>query len=285
MNMPRSWRDLPKELRIRVLEFSHLVRRWDWTWADRDGANVLDGRLMFPEEHDNVCTHTPASGICNCTIGYWIPFPVALFRVSRQMRDEAREVFYSRNRFVVMGDLVESSYFFSNLPTDAAHLIRKVDIKLSFDQVWDLGDPGSITFMQWKLLVKVIQDRLQLDKLWLSVDAGSIRSELINVGNDGDHDYTWLRTAYYQIFGPMRRLKGLRKFHVFLCWALDYEAKAEKEIMGLEYDSQVEGKRSYTSRDVTSPHIPDLKDGGSRPMLDSQLWTLRMIDQLSDRDT
>ena len=288
--MARSWNDLPKEIRIKILESTHLVRHWDWTWcwAGSDGANVLDGRLQFPEEHDNDCTHTPAAGHghCPCTVGYWIPFPAALFRVSRQMRDEAREVFYSRNRFVFKGSLVESAHFLDNLPATARALIRKVDLGLSFEQLWDMGDPDSQAFQEWKLLIRIIQARLPLHNLWLSVDAGSLAQELIELNNDGDQDYAWLRTAYYHIFGPLRRLKGLKKFHVFLSWSLAYEAVAEKEIMGSNYESKAEGKIPYEVRDLDCPHRAPLEEHGSRNMRRwVNLWTLPMMDSLSDRDT
>ncbi|KAL8820422.1 MAG: hypothetical protein Q9191_007520 [Dirinaria sp. TL-2023a] len=286
--MAISWKDLPTEIRIQILECTHLVRRWDWTWCHlaTDGANIVDGCLQIPEKNlDNFCPHNPGFGKCTCNAGYSIPFPAGLFRVSRQMQLEAREVFYSWNRFVLSGSFVKSASFLTRLSSPAAHLIRKVDLTLDWDQLWDLGTPGSRAFQEWKFLVRTMQNHLLLGELWLSIDASSLGHELIELNDDGDHDYSWLKRAYYQIFGPLRRLKGLKKFHVFLSWSIPYEVKAEKEVMGLDYDSAADGKIPWDLRDHSFPHCTIPEGSYKGQLSSSEVRTLHMIDQLSDWDT
>ena len=216
-------------------------------------VQIIDGRLPQPRPTDSCAAR--------------LAFPRSLFYVSRSMSNDVCEVFFSRNRFILKGDMAASRRFLENLPESAARRIRKLDLKLSFDDVAKMGDQlHTIPYAErrecaWHGLIRTIGERLDLSKLWLSVDAGMIRTDLL-AGNGHLFEYEgygFLNEAWYQIFAPMRRLRmpvsgGLRKFHVFLAWDSKYESLAEKEIMGPTYNSASEGKLPRHLRDYNEPH-------------------------------
>lgn len=254
--MNPSWTDLPKELRLIILENTNLVKKHFTPNSRRDFNNVVQiigGHLPQPAR----------TWACAAELA----FPRALFYVSRGMHDDACEAFFSQNRFILKGDMPANQRFLENLPRRATHRIRALDLQLSFDDVAKMGDQlHTIPYLErreceWHGLIRTIRDRLDLPKLWLSIDAGNIRGELFREfgGILSEHDgYDFLNEAWYQIFAPLRQLwtpvAALKKFHVFLAWDSRYEKLAEREIMGSAYDSAVEGKLPRLSRDYNSPH-------------------------------
>ena len=261
----QSWDDLPKEIRVKTLEYTGLVRCWEGSLVSSDEVNVRNnGFHLGSHECCMKCTDTLSVCCCparsasfsdKCT---YDPFPSALFSVSKRMRDDATEVFYSRNRFVFRDDFSATSRFLVSLPDTTLAHIRDIDLEFSCDEVLSANTsrPGSQVAREWQRLVMVIRDRLPLQKLWLSINLGDMWQELLELDYEGGHDYGWLRTEYQQIIRPLRQLKGLKKFHVFLSWFLNYEADAEKEVMGPDYDSAAEGKLPYRLRHFRFPHQP-----------------------------
>ena len=243
-----------------ILENTNLVKQhFNPTYryrGHRDFDNIvqiIDGRLPQPKP----------GGSCAARLA----FPRALFYVSRGMSDDACEVFFSRNRFILQGDMAGSRRFLENLTESAARRIRKLDLKLSFDDVAKMGDQlHTIPYAErrecaWHGLIRTIRERLDLSRLWLSVDTCMIRTHLLDCqGHFFEFEnYGFLNEAWYQIFAPMRQLRmpisgGLNKFHVFLAWDSMYESLAEKEIMGPTYDSAEEGKLPRHLRDYNEPH-------------------------------
>lgn len=226
--------------------------------AYRDFDNIvqiINGRLPQPESGSSCAAR--------------LAFPRALFYVSRRMSDDVCEVFFSRNRFVLKGNMSASRHFLENLPASAARRIRQLDLELSFDDVAKMGDQlHTIPYAErrectWHGLIRTIRERLDLSKLWLSIDAGKFRTDLFDDGGTGHifefDGYGFLNEAWYQIFAPLRQLRnpvsgGLKKLHVFLAWDSKYETLAEKEIMGPSYNSAGEGKLPRLLRDYNEPH-------------------------------
>ena len=241
-----------------ILENTNLVKQHYNPIRKRDFDNIvqiIDGHLPQPWRRDSFVAR--------------LAFPRALFYVSRTMYDDVCEVFFSRNRFILKGDMAASRRFLENLPQSAARRIRMLDLELSFDDVAKMGDQlHTIPYAErrecgWHGLIRTIRERLDLSKLWLSVDAGKIRLDLFggdDLGNIFEFDsYVFLNEAWYQIFAPLRQLRkqvseGLMKFHVFLAWDSKYEALAEQEIMGPTYDSAADGKLPRLVRDYGEPH-------------------------------
>lgn len=125
-----------------------------------------------------------------------------------------------------------------------------------------MQDPNSDAANDWATLLASVASLLQMPKLWLSIDAGGFRDSFEFLNNNGHHDYSWIRTAYTTLFGPLyvhlSKDRRPEKFHVFLCWFTEEEAKAEKEVMGGEYDSVAEGKVVWRVRQPAFPHSVEM---------------------------
>ncbi|MDI1489595.1 MAG: hypothetical protein OHK93_000792 [Ramalina farinacea] len=186
------WKLLPRELRLLILSKTHLVRRHDWTWnesASAAGPTILDGRLMIPVlvPDGNVCDHEDPglrSDQCSrCLAGREISFPIALFTVSKQMYEDASEVFWSQ-RFVLRGTFGNTAVWLSTLGEERASRIRKMDLLVEGCQVlrvashilWcqdyedDEGDEDLLTEYDLQILIDTIWRKCNLGKLWLSFD-------------------------------------------------------------------------------------------------------------------
>lgn len=261
-----SWNDLPKEIRLDFLSRTELVGHYYWlNWSQNKGFEIEAGALL-PRAGVCCANCTSTLSVCTChTIHAAISttctcpgVPSALFRVSKLMSAETAEVFFSQNRFILSGDFAANRSFLFNLPPAVLQHLRTVDLQLSFKQLYDMRKQDSQKARDWEALVALIASLLQLPKVWLSVDITQTLHTMMSLNNQGDHDYAWLRTSYAKLFDPLHQhLKGagLRKFHVYLGWWLDYELAAEREVMGPDYDSCAEGSMSVRERHPRYPHI------------------------------
>ncbi|CAF9926903.1 MAG: hypothetical protein HETSPECPRED_006450 [Heterodermia speciosa] len=225
------WKNLPSEIRLQILMETDLVRRTTpmKAWMDDDKIEIEHGKLV------------PSTCACYSV-------PTAIFQVSKLFNCEATEIFFSKNIFMFRGDLLATTQFLAGLPNPAVQNLRIIELHLDFDQIYfGLSTPGSRISREWHDLISLLRERLLLSKLWLSILAidPDTQFKFVTLNNDGDHDYQWLHTASFQLLKPLDQLKGLRKFHVSLCWSTDFEAVVEKAVMGPEYDSLAEGKPSY----------------------------------------
>lgn len=266
-----SWNDLPREIRLEILSHTDLVDRYKPFEGDdhaqRHGLEIKAGKLL-PKMHLNHCCRncTWTLGLCCCPFKHGAFSTTctcpgvrsALFRVSRLVHLDTTEIFFSRNRLILSGDFAASRRFLFNLPSTATRYIKTIDLEVSFHQLRDMRNLDSQTARDWECLVASVASLLQLPKLWLSIDAGRFQLEMLFLDNNADHDYSWVRTSYARLFDPLyQHLKGvgLQKFHVFLCWWLEYEYKAEREVMGPDYNSGAEGKPVREERLEEYPHI------------------------------
>ena len=263
-----SWNDLPREIRLAILSHTTLVNRFPPSEPSpplqADGYEIYAGEL---QPRISICCFRCDStrSKCNCPSEYaaWSSsctcpsVPVDLFLVSKLVHAESKEVFFSRNRFILGGDFEASRLWLSGLsPVVAGHL-RMIDLKISLEQFYKMSQPQSSIARDWEDLVAAIASHLPLDKVWLSVDVGNIGIDLEMLNNDGDYDYAWLHTSYAKIFDPLYQhlaKRKPRKFHVLLCWFLRYESRAEKQLMGSDYNSLAEGKIPWERRNERYPH-------------------------------
>lgn len=273
-----SWTSLPKELRLDILSRTDLVDDFllampQYYSNRRQGFEIAAGDLL-PREMRCCYNCTPTLSTCACapihaafaTSCTCATVPAAVFCVSKDMNNEATVMFFSRNRFILSDDFAANALFIqSRLARNvtATSCIRMLDLEISFAQLYDMRDPNSRTAYDWGLLVAcVASSRLHLPKLWLSIDAGGFRDKLDCLNCNGDHDYSWLRTAYAALFAPLyAHMSGERrpeKFHVFLCWWTEEEGKVEKELMGGEYESAAEGKLVWRERQPMYPHSAEM---------------------------
>ncbi|KAI9884435.1 MAG: hypothetical protein M1823_003789 [Watsoniomyces obsoletus] len=251
---PFPFQKLPVELQRQVLSATDLVVRWDPTQLTTEGIAVTDGHLYIERQCCMRCTDAGEDCCCplrraafarHCAC-YQVP--TALFRINHAIGREARYIFYSSNRFTFDGDMRETLTWFQRLPEDALKALRRIDFSFETRQLvieWEKEREEP-----WRELIEFIGEHLELSKLWLSIDAGHDGDE----GWDQEYD---LPEYYERMIDPLRTLKGLAKFHVFLVYPeSDYETIAEKAVMGSDYDSAADGKISYQTRNELYPHRP-----------------------------
>lgn len=263
-----SWDLLPREIQLVILGFTDLIDYYSSpnliAPLRRDGFEVAAGKLLSRVgQCCNDCV--PTRSLCNCasicaassTTCPCPAVPIELFLVNRAMHADAKEIFFSRNRFILQGDFAASQRWLCNLPTMVARHLRMIDLELSFQQLYDMHRPNSTAVRDWENLIACIASLLLLPRLWLSVDAGNFSHLMEHMNNDGDHDFAWLHTSYANLFEPLyQHLGGARprKFHMFLCRWVHYESTVEKIVMGLDYDSGLEGKIPARTRNDRYPH-------------------------------
>ena len=252
------WNTLPSEVRLQILMQTDLVgsRKPLKERMMDDKIVEIENGVLVPRTGMccGQCTEelTPCfcparnaafSDTCICS-----PVPTAIFRVSKLFNHEATKVFFSMNIFSFGGNLHATTQFLARLPDSSVQNMRIIELHLDFQQLYHgLSVPGSPISRDWQRLIALLRDRLSLSKVWLSILTidPDTENDFADMNAEGDHDYKWLHTTAFQLLKPLKELKGLRKFHVSLCWSTEFEAVAEKAVMGPEYDSMAEGKPRF----------------------------------------
>ena len=260
---------LPKELRCQILEHTDLVARWrDKMWSD-DGLVIQDGLELADHKPSYCCRRCTSSYAfcccphlnssfsesCSCFL-----FPNAFFRVSRQFATEAREIFFSQNRFIFTGPPDGTLSFLRRQPADMLRLIREIDFQMSTSNIIDWPRPDDGGLRAWRTVVPFLADNLNIANLALSIDTGPAHDTYRDLF-DLDARRNEIRAFHHAVIEPLHedtRFRQLRSFRVF--WALfnEDEADAERAVKGPDYDSVREGKIPYSQRNPNFPHgVPD----------------------------
>ena len=265
---PFPFMRLPKEIRYQILGMTDLVTPWDVTQWESHGMVINTGRLSLrPSRCCGECMDYLATG-CNCeargcayaTTCRCYHFPHALFRLNKQLCHDSRKIFYSRNRFVFCGHVLKTLAFLQTRTPEALSSIRRLDLQFWVVHGGDTAVPVH-SYKEWQTLIAFIATHLNLPNLSLSVDAGSMWDDFHSNPKGyaiEDEDYMWQLDIYQRFTKPLRQLRGLKSFHVFLSCCNEYEIETEKEVMGLEYDSSLDGKIPPEERWPQFPHgVPD----------------------------
>ncbi|MCJ1394125.1 Endonuclease III-like protein 1 [Xylographa bjoerkii] len=260
---------LPKEIRYQILEHTDLVARWrDEMWLD-DGLVIQDGSGL-PDNKPSYCCRRCTSSLAFCCCSHLnasfsescvcFIFPTSFFRVSHQFAREAREVFFSENRFIFTGQPDRTLSLLRGQPMEMLHHIRKIDFQLSAADVINWQRIDDTGFRAWRNLMGFLAENLKISNLFLSLDAGQAYDSYQHLSSSDDHR-NHIRYFYQAVIAPLqadKRFRQLRNFHVF--WALFHEdeAEAERAVKGPDYDSIREGKIPYNKRNPNFPHgVPD----------------------------
>ena len=186
------------------------------------------------------------------------------------MNEEASEIFWGKQHFVITGDLGLGSRWLERGREHDIKRIKALDIRIDGGLIGDILSPQGLygDMDRYCDLINTMMRRCSVDSLWLSLDAGSISTTEFLKGLCMDE--TWanytggrlpgLNQAHWKILEPLKQASqanGLAKFHCFFCWGSDAEFAAEKEIMGQDYDSRCEGKIGYLDRADRNPHCED----------------------------
>ena len=150
--------DLPKEIRLQILEHTELVSPFDLAWTSNPPVN-LDYQPHKSQFYEHRTFHygtygpaaccqkcSPRTDACTCflecgafstTCTCWT-MPVQFFLVNKQMKDDAEFVFYSNNHFLVSCRTTRDHKnigiydFLTHLPGNGRRYLRS----LSLDRVW-----------------------------------------------------------------------------------------------------------------------------------------------------
>lgn len=298
---PFSFLSLPAKLRLQILQHTDLVapyRQVDWN--PRDGY-YLHYRVMGcdwncdPDDHHGCqfrqCWKNPEGHGCYCSRYHsassrkhcrcWRP-PSPLFLVSKALRDDAQEVFFTQNRFIVApvdgyGDPAktvlerfEASIFLQDIiPPHFIPRLRFLEFvfppldeeyispRCSALDDWD----NTIDNIMTKLVHPSLKLRINFADFYTSYHASPLRKNITR-----QEGITKVVTAYMRIVRPLERLKahGLSQLFVHAAWPWTWtragrntrvwkkqvvkndlsliERRLERRVMGEDYDSVRLGK-------------------------------------------
>lgn len=263
---------LPQELRLRILEYTDLVLPWKevmWSRGQR-GFQLLTISCLYldetgpcdPEVHHgcqfvNCWADVPGTPIgCFCGIRHaafssscrcWRP-PQALFLVCRTLCEDARIIFYTKNRFVVADHSIlrkpsaihrESPYPHSRLaasifltdvvPEGVLREIRSLELMFPPYHPGTWPQTGHEALLDWENVLRWASERLNLSALTIRVttvfDEIFFLYERLNMTAEQARS---IFEGYYSIIVPLAPLApaGLAMFYATLQWP---------EILGLTY--------------------------------------------------
>jgi hypothetical protein len=317
--------DLPQEVRYQILEYTDLVTplcevEWNpktkfklrfsrascFNWERCRDSRPCDPSL-FPACQFRDCWHNGPrqfreigcfcrryhaafSSTCRC----WC-VPTYLFLVCKRLREDAQEVFFSRNRFVVTSSerfptmpilstpprLEVSLFLREALPSHTLGLLRFLEIVFPpFDH--DYLRTGSSAHKDWLQTILYIRDRLNLPSLTLRVYFADVMFE------PQDSEFRKLITveqgkavfqSYARTLRPLSKLreKGLDRFFVHL--TLPFERKRDRDwdepgnitaVTAQETGLRRWGERMVMGDGYDSTALRRKEDGPSQWELESQ---------------
>ena len=304
--------ELPWELRYRILQYTDLTTPFhEVYWVPNSGYHVVHTRdyqgKVDPEDHHGslfracwrrpqvrglgcfcIRYHSVYTKHCQC----WQP-PTSLFLVCKLLLNEARDVFFSQNRFIitpidgcgqapttVLPHFEASTFMQDIIPSQCLHLLRFLEIVFPPLDEQYLAPRGS-ALQNWEHTVEHLRDKLNLPSLTLRVyyadfygpcHATPFRRQL--------HRKEGWRVggAYMRIIRPLQKLKesGLKKLFVYAAWPwmwtrkgrntarksrwivdtdVSYlERRLERRVMGDEYDSALLGKHELPKSQWLKDH-------------------------------
>ena len=240
--------DLPMELRRQIFEYTDLVTplcEIEWTplqgfslrystWRCGGVGNcephlhhACQFRNCWEGSNDGCfCRHFHGAFTSKCHC--WSP-PTSLFLVCRGLLEDARAVFFRRNRFVIIHSQdflkhapkrLEVSMFLRDIvPLNALHLLRHLELvsplvlddhqRLEDEQLYFHDSPHQ----DWMQTIDLVKEKLCLPLL-------TVRFYMTDYGSDSEGNQR-LKKAFHsfsRILLPLSLLKGLKAFFVHLAW-------------------------------------------------------------------
>ncbi|KAF3769276.1 hypothetical protein M406DRAFT_109337 [Cryphonectria parasitica EP155] len=298
-----DFRMLPGELRLRVLQNTHLGPPGTGGYdACFEELLILDGRLdvdnfnlvgqfSLPCSHRR-SLHGSSTPPCRCRI-----LPMALFLVDRQMYHEASEVFYSHALFDFYGDDFGVTLAVLRLiPPTSLRRLRRIQFTMTVAQcdgwgagalasgypassfgdmsrVYWRGGPRPVFDYQagWRAVVSYLAENADLPRLRIIVDMATSGWSFFEV-NDlllwDSLDFGWFRFVYDFYLGvatTLCSLKTLGSVDLVLYPFGKLTPWLEREIMGCRngYGSLEQLERQCFGHHIPSWHSMDLRLEGS----------------------
>ena len=286
--IPFRFFDLPRELRLRILEFTDLgVKHKDESICIVNGKRI--NKVSQRNQHrtccwrcndtrDNCCCPTvyAATSIdCVCRL-----VPLELFSVNRMMRIESEKVFFSMNCFEfdqtplqsraysfsvncfefdqallqsraysdAFGLLPRTLDFLRGLNSNAVKSIRR--IRIVFDDS-PIKNWDYTLKDRWRRLVEFIKENLTITNLCLTITMKETNERRLNPSSKTHQRLVY--DAYHEIVRQLQILQGLRDLHLEFSWFQDLEAPLERYLMGPYYNSLEGNKFSKRPRSLRYP--------------------------------
>lgn len=248
---------LPEELRYQVLLQSELV--FSSVGSTRGAVEILSGTKVNPSSGRccQKCSTAPGLCVCNwrfmsmsttCTCGQ---SPMELFLVNSSVKEQARSIFLSQNRFFFSGPMRKTLEFLSTRGPSFIQGLRAVDFEWPISH--DLGLLGNADNMYWEPILKLLLKHAKTHVLEVCVrfqDRSPWRGGSWTQANG-------LRWDYASMVRPLLLLhnNGLQSCKMFAKNDSIDEAKLERLVMGDRYDSKKFGKLDRAVRSPQDPHI------------------------------
>lgn len=231
---------LPKELRLKVLEESDLVpeKRFFGSYGIFKFATLVWRRRLCYAK----CNYSSEACCCIWRCGSFSltcdcpSSPMAYFLVNRQLYNEAQEVFFPSNLFIIQA-LLYQLMFFNLLPPHQLSRLRCIQIEVSKTELIDWWTDQA-THGRFSQLVRIIQRKLNLPHLELRVNVNKCHLP----GPLSTSEYKRSRRMITAFLDPLSKLRSLKKLFLYLEGLSHLEESLEKKIMGPDYDSARLGK-------------------------------------------
>ncbi|RAH78747.1 hypothetical protein BO86DRAFT_319897 [Aspergillus japonicus CBS 114.51] len=150
--------------------------------------------------------HTAFSTSCSCLMS-----PLNYFLVSQDFYRDARQIFYSRNKFAFLDEDPEFMLqFLHNLPTSTTELMRHLILKFpSHYRSTPRTGPRSeeSTLIWWSVLRRFIREHFKIPNLSLTI---------VDMGWKGMVSGEPRRRYLKKLLDGMLELRGLRDYHLYL---------------------------------------------------------------------
>ncbi|KAI0386471.1 hypothetical protein F5Y04DRAFT_276079 [Hypomontagnella monticulosa] len=269
---PKHFRffDLPKELRLSILEYTDLVtpsREVKWDQRESKFAVLRKPHKHCPSDCSDMC-HEHARQFLEC-LAYpkmfcrkarsaytskcrcWVP-PVNLMLVNKSMYSDSRGVFYTQNRFhltydfmgsyeepISLGDLVTTK--FGPNPLSSIRTLEFGLRILEHPNEIDVSDPE---FGNWLDVISELKEHANVEALTIVLHMYTLRSELpfplpiiLNSGDDVEEDGGILRALLYESYmfyiRPLHTLGGLKRLFVSLERNWHWSTGSSDEVLDL----------------------------------------------------
>lgn len=190
--------------------------------------------------------------------------------VSRAFRESALQVFFSRNRFIVMAEwdgrflhawdhhyiapprLPVSKFLRDVVPEDALRHMRHLEVV--FTPFEDRNPSpycalGSPCHADWLDTLITLKDKLTLSALTIDIHFKHLISPLAPLDKrQFSERHFATKAVFMRVIGPMRHWRGLARFFMRLVsspskpYLPDWEKEIEKAVMGPDYDAVAVGK-------------------------------------------
>ena len=254
---PFPFLDLPKELRLLILGFTHLGTKGSYD-PRYQNIRIEDTKLRIErsgyggyidnmkccykcnDTRDNCCcptTHASVSVSCKYRL---IPFE--LFLVSKLVHQEAKEVFFSVNCFEFNQDHSLTLEFLSRMSPHTLRSFRRVRFMFTDDHILSWKDE---TRDQWRALVEFVNQNFSIANLCLIINTGANRLMCQLIMDEEKTRFVY--DAYYEIVQQLSILQDLGDLHLEFGWFRFLEVILERHIMGEHYDSS-EGNKNAKVR-------------------------------------